>query len=1213
MGDKFVLPIGIDGENLINPLNTSIDTLEKLQSTSKDTGQALNDAFTKGASAIDKVDDKLKPMTKNLDAVKALGKQVGKELATAFSDKNLDPSKLEKAVASFKQRLESIQKVEINVDADPKKMQMFERQLESATNAMEMLQIAAAATQEVMSQLDPNSAEYQQAAENITFLETAMQEYATQVGGVTEKQKSLKAQLKEMKQALAEMELAGQAGSQGYRDMLKAAGELEDQIGDTNAQIKAMASDTQMFDALISGAQGLTGAFAAVQGAAGLFGDENKDLEKALLKVNSAMAILQGLQAVAETLNKDSALSVLLLSKARTADAVATSEQTAAEAVHTATIAAETVAAEALVAAQTQETIATAAATAASEAHAIANTEETAAALAAAVAAQSEAVALTQEAEATLASASASRANAAAQVMQATAMEGATVATKLLRIGLASIGIGLIIALIAYLIANWDKLKASMQKMLPATKDMGKAWDEIKAIFVGVGTALVEYIIAPFKIAIALITDGLDAAVEQAKESYNVIDNYNKGHQQQTVQNAINHAMDMKKVRMEQWESQLKIQEAEGLDTYKSRVKWYKNKIAIARQEGEDTKDIEQELAEFQARKRGENRKAAEDAAKKAAADAKKAAEDAKKKREEEAKKAAEFNKQQAELVTKYTREINKIRIDAMDEGLEKTKAKLDEEAKVKIEDLKKEEAKTKEAIAKRAELIKAIEDENTRQKKEAEKKAQEERLQLQIEGQEMLLKMQEENLNASLELSRLDHEKKLREIEEQYKNEGDLKIELLKAEDERYKREQEKIRIDDKQKTINLEEEKAILVIELMEKYGNQSVKTEKQKQLAILQVKLEAAEKSLKLLTDSGKTENDVEVLKAKKLVKDMKDAIKSEAESGNKFDMMEFLGIGGNWDDKKKENFKKAVNESMKVLGDFTSFMIDNYNQQIDAKQKQIDQTQSEIDDLESRLDKEKELKEQGFANDVDLIQQELDAKKEQKAEQIRQEQELLDKKKQMQKVQLALDTVSQLSGLITASVDIYKGFATIPIVGIPLAIAMIGLMFGTFAASKIKAAQMINQQSAASYGDGGEIDGNPHSMGGVKYYSKDGKNVRELEGGEYVTKKTSYAKYKALVQAINNDDFSGLNIQEIAAMGLFQKMGVTYIPDSIVDAVDDTRAIRSFGGGETPTDHLKNIDDNVEFIANSKKDEVSFVETESHTIRKRGTRTTLTRKQ
>ena len=118
-----------------------------------------------------------------------------------------------------------------------------------------------------------------------------------------------------------------------------------------------------------------------------------------------------------------------------------------------------------------------------------------------------------------------------------------------------------------------------MEKLLPAGVSVAGTFDKLKSVFVGVGTALGEYIIAPFKIAIALITEGLDGAVEQAKKSYNVVDNYNKGYRQQEINNAKNHARDLKRERLEQWDNAIKIAEAEGKDTYATRSKWYKNKI----------------------------------------------------------------------------------------------------------------------------------------------------------------------------------------------------------------------------------------------------------------------------------------------------------------------------------------------------------------------------------------------------------------------------------------------------------------------------------------------------------------------------------------------------------------------------------------------------------------------------------------------------------
>ena len=124
------------------------------------------------------------------------------------------------------------------------------------------------------------------------------------------KSKSLGAQLKEMKAELNALEIAGKQNTEQFRKTAAAAGQLEDQIGGVNSRVKALASSTPKLDAMISAATGIAGGFSVAQGAVSLFGDENEELSKALLKVQAAMAITNGLQAVAQTLNKDSAFSV---------------------------------------------------------------------------------------------------------------------------------------------------------------------------------------------------------------------------------------------------------------------------------------------------------------------------------------------------------------------------------------------------------------------------------------------------------------------------------------------------------------------------------------------------------------------------------------------------------------------------------------------------------------------------------------------------------------------------------------------------------------------------------------------------------------------------------------------------------------------------------------------------------------------------------------
>lgn len=124
----------------------------------------------------------------------------------------------------------------------------------------------------------------------------------------------LKQSLKDLKNAVLEAEAAGnKALANTYR---KAAGEAADKLGDLNQQVKNLASDTKRLDAFVGIGQGIAGGFAAAQGAAALFGASNKELEKTLLKVQGSMALLQGIQQVSNTLNKDSAASMFILRNA---------------------------------------------------------------------------------------------------------------------------------------------------------------------------------------------------------------------------------------------------------------------------------------------------------------------------------------------------------------------------------------------------------------------------------------------------------------------------------------------------------------------------------------------------------------------------------------------------------------------------------------------------------------------------------------------------------------------------------------------------------------------------------------------------------------------------------------------------------------------------------------------------------------------------------
>lgn len=142
--------------------------------------------------------------------------------------------------------------------------------------------------------------------------------------------KSLKQELRSIEQQLNQMAESGDTGSEAFRKLQQRAGQVKDQIGDTKSAIKALSSDTFKLDAFSQAAQGIAGGFAAAQGAMALFGTENKAVEEAIKKTQGAMALLQGVTAITNILQKDSAFSLMFLGKAQTENTIATEGATVA-------------------------------------------------------------------------------------------------------------------------------------------------------------------------------------------------------------------------------------------------------------------------------------------------------------------------------------------------------------------------------------------------------------------------------------------------------------------------------------------------------------------------------------------------------------------------------------------------------------------------------------------------------------------------------------------------------------------------------------------------------------------------------------------------------------------------------------------------------------------------------------------------------------------
>lgn len=132
---------------------------------------------------------------------------------------------------------------------------------------------------------------------------------------IQDNSKSLKSQYKD---AVAELQkVSAQYGETSKQaiNAAQAAAKLKDQIAFSKDLVSSFNPDAK-FDAVTKSIGGALNGFQAYEGAMGLIGVENENLQKTMLKVQSAMALSQGIQGIGEAKDSLVALGAVMKSTA---------------------------------------------------------------------------------------------------------------------------------------------------------------------------------------------------------------------------------------------------------------------------------------------------------------------------------------------------------------------------------------------------------------------------------------------------------------------------------------------------------------------------------------------------------------------------------------------------------------------------------------------------------------------------------------------------------------------------------------------------------------------------------------------------------------------------------------------------------------------------------------------------------------------------------
>lgn len=374
MADTKKYKIIIEGINeSIEGVGTLQDSLDKLGKKVEDSGKTMKTASS-SMDELAKTNQKIAEYNEEYATALAANKAV-------LADHNKE----------VKNKLD-LEKAELTVQADLRDTYAQKQQLLTAMG--KVIKNTAGDTSELQ-------AKYAELNQELKDFDASLGNHQRNVGDYGQATKNLKQELREMQEEMADMIANGiDKADPKFVALAQKAGQLKDAMGDARQEVDRFASDTKKLDDVINIAQSATAAFTLYKGAMSAFGIETEGAVEAIQKLQGAMAVLQSLKQLQDSLEQNSATAKIFTKTMN---------------------------------------------------------------------------------------------------MMTLGIQGTTTATKLLRVALMGIGLGLIIGLVATLVEHWDDLKRVLKENIPIIGKISDKFNGLKGTIMGLGMAIKQALMTPFE------------------------------------------------------------------------------------------------------------------------------------------------------------------------------------------------------------------------------------------------------------------------------------------------------------------------------------------------------------------------------------------------------------------------------------------------------------------------------------------------------------------------------------------------------------------------------------------------------------------------------------------------------------------------------------------------------------------------------------------